>query len=711
MEASPSAQGTPQHNHASSSLDANAAPEKSQAAKRRKVTRACDRCKRRKRRCDGELPCSVCVSSLADCAYDAPYTRGKAIEPLASGKAAAGTSTAPLAGLQQAVGAAGSCVAGPDEVQAVSEDRASEDAGEYAYSSSAYAFLRRAWERFGHREGMDAAFQDAQASQGSSIFKFGDRSVSPSRESGRQLGTSRLPDDEAKAPALLALYFDWVMPTYRFLHRPTVADWLAEMQQGCELRADASCTQPPFSQQAVVYMVLATATLFHDAPTTAGSSAEDHYNAAVSAMSSETGRPRLESVQARFAASLYLLHSGRPNEAWYNLGTTVQLALALGLHRARSGLPSHGLVMQECRKRTFWAVATLDAYMSVMLGRPALINDGDVNQSFPRSLDDHELCASSSSKELAGDKVIEAFILHAKLARIAKRAAQKQASTQPQSDEQRLDNVSNVLRQLADWKNSLPVLLSGAVHPSSLIPLFRRQTMVLRLAHEHATMLVTRPLLLSEKTGISTPLLHCITACMAAADRTLEMLVEPTSESTAFAAFWFTQYVSFNAVSIAYVWLIQRKRGRLVDTKLAFGDDGLLKKAEAVQKRFADAVEMNAPSMRYSVVLEELRQELARLSSKGEDGRQAERAHPAVPSAMPASYDRSHKKANAVLENAVPVVADMDFENIDLSFPLDSDLWSQLDAFPFCKWCYHSTLCTKAYIVQRTSTSASSHKP
>lgn len=47
------------------------------SSKRRRVTRACDNCKSRKRRCDGEKPCAYCTEHRALCTYDAPYTRGR----------------------------------------------------------------------------------------------------------------------------------------------------------------------------------------------------------------------------------------------------------------------------------------------------------------------------------------------------------------------------------------------------------------------------------------------------------------------------------------------------------------------------------------------------------------------------------------------------------------------------------------------------------
>lgn len=49
----------------------------SPSSKRRRVTRACDYCKSRKRRCNGAKPCAYCTAHRTQCTYDAPYTRGK----------------------------------------------------------------------------------------------------------------------------------------------------------------------------------------------------------------------------------------------------------------------------------------------------------------------------------------------------------------------------------------------------------------------------------------------------------------------------------------------------------------------------------------------------------------------------------------------------------------------------------------------------------
>lgn len=87
----------------------------------------------------------------------------------------------------------------------------------------------------------------------------------------------------------------------------------------------------------------------------------------------------------------------------------------------------------------------------------------------------------------------------------------------------------------------------------------------------------------------------------------------------------YTQFVSFNALSIVYIWLIQRKNGHLpplspAPSQLAstitsppLHEDDLLQLAQTVQQHLVDATEANAPSLRYNIVLEELQQEVHRM--------------------------------------------------------------------------------------------------
>ncbi|KAI6808034.1 hypothetical protein KC332_g13156 [Hortaea werneckii] len=626
-------------------------PTDSRPRKRQKVTRACDRCKSRKRRCDGMIPCSVCSDIGATCSFDASYTRGKLVGPRQpSGK------NSPVAPASAPVDQSTQI----NDTDAANEHAPGEGA-QAATASSAYSFLKRAWERFGRETGEVGSLSETDHSDPTQmvpVLNYGDKRVVPPPASSLE-SLVRKPNGHA----LLSTYFDFAMPTYRFLHRQTVEQWYKEV---CE---DTNRLSP--ARKAIILLVLATATFFEESHKSDGeislTGSEAHYQAARHELNQETGRPRLESVQSRFAACLYLLHTSRPNEAWYLFGTTIQIALILGLHQRRSVenvQPGGDIIIQECRKRTFWAMSTLDTYLSIILGRPVLIHDADCDQQLPAELDDEELSKpdiisrSSSSR----DRIIAASILHARIAHIVRRAAQEQGKVARKQDDRKTEAATKAGNEVAAWHASLPVILSGAVHPTSLVPVYRRQVAVLGLAHKHAIMLINRPMLLMESVRSMLSVKSHVESCLSAADGALDVLMAHTpSEGYApLASLWFTSYVAFNAVSIIYVWAIQRARGRLQSMQVHVSDDSLLDKAQSMQSHLSSS--SYAPGLRYNAVLRELREELQRLQ---------DRKPPSQPNAA------TPLQSSNVLEQDF----NMGFQGLEL--PLDPDFWLQMDSFPF----------------------------
>ena len=186
---------------------------------------------------------------------------------------------------------------------------------------------------------------------------------------------------EAEGNVYVNRYFDFAMATYRFLHQPTVLAWHKRFHEG---QKRGVSTLPPI-QEAILLVVFATGTLYNvddahtvlpdsDAPEGLRLTGEKYFQAAQRLIAKERGSVRLESVQARLASTLYLLNTSRLNQAWYLFGTASQLIIALGLHRKTSHIQKD-YVLSECCKRSFWAAYTLDAYLSVKLGRAPLLND------------------------------------------------------------------------------------------------------------------------------------------------------------------------------------------------------------------------------------------------------------------------------------------------------------------------------------------------
>ncbi len=69
-----------------------------------------------------------------------------------------------------------------------------------------------------------------------------------------------------------------------------------------------------------------------------------------------------------------------------------------------------------CRRRVFWSAYTLDRYFSVILGRPRIIRDEDIDQALPSYLDETDLLkAGVSAKSGQSPRVADGPIYHAKL--------------------------------------------------------------------------------------------------------------------------------------------------------------------------------------------------------------------------------------------------------------------------------------------------------
>ena len=96
--------------------------------------------------------------------------------------------------------------------------------------------------------------------------------------------------------------------------------------------------------------------------------------------------------------------------------------------------------------------------------------------------------------------------------------------------------------------------------------------------------------------------------------------------------------------------------------------------AEAVQSHLATATESNAPNLRYSIILGELQREARRViapSSQTNSGGDPGTSSSSGPHTDPGSATEQ------------PLSLGSDWEMGSMDFPLDPNLWMQLDSFPF----------------------------
>lgn len=168
------------------------------------------------------------------------------------------------------------------------------------------------------------------------------------------------------------------------------------------------------------------------------------------------------------------------------------------------------------------------------------------------------------------------------------------------------------------------------------------------------------------------------------------------------------QYVAFNALAITYLYLLHHRRQGI---DILFQHRDLLSLADTCQQYLVDVTEANAPSMRYSIILEELREELSRqassASSTNANGTAASNGssaslsqangpdglHPSdgVNGVNPVLSPRALPSDSAILlgggGDSEPQV-DGDGSSVGDLQQLDWDLdfWPQLDSLPMCEF-------------------------
>ncbi|KAH8655455.1 fungal-specific transcription factor domain-containing protein, partial [Xylariales sp. PMI_506] len=483
--------------------------------------------------------------------------------------------------------------------------------GHYIGPSSGVSFLLRVQKRL---------HQAISFSDPSSIFTFGDAPLHDPSDFDPSF-CMMLPKDDAQR--LVDRYFDYAMPTYRFLHRPTIQQWFVEFYDTLGTMRDPSSAP---AKTALLFMVLAQARVYmpeNDKPGPSDLSAR-YYQAAEHLLTKERGSIRLTSVQARLLQCYYLLTRSRINHCWSLFGTVTRLALAIGLNRNGRYDASCGLSLVEVqsRRRTFWCAYTLDAYLSLSLGRPRSFHDEDIDTDLPACVEDDELMpvhahAPVSSK---GPSLMLAPIAHMKIARIICKLLRTLYSIKPISTTRRISLTQIISTELDDWRSELSWFLDADhFRTSFLVPIFQRQRNVLNLTYWHAVILTNRPFLLSNfehswqgRTASDRQSQHeeSIQKCLAAAMHTVNAINDITLDRQMIPAFWITAYFAFNATIVLYIYVIQKQASPPSTYSEYFSA------AIQCQSQISRIAEKASLSERYCLVLEELRAEALRQTKR-----------------------------------------------------------------------------------------------
>jgi hypothetical protein len=427
-----------------------------------------------------------------------------------------------------------------------------------------------------------------------------------------------------EADTLVELYFRFAVPTYRFLHRPTLEMWASSVVAGRRLSAP---------ETACVFLAMSQALLFTRRGDRYGAGgdqdfvrSQQYFQKAKILLAQEPGPPSLASVQARLAMCLYLLSTFRFNECRYCFSLACTILTSIGLHRRTPATAKLDPLNVESRKRTFWCAYVLDGYLSVMLGRPRILRDEDIDQPYPRNIDDQDLLSAESFEDLPLHGCLEAFIAHGELAKLMGRNSDLLYPLRSLTDDELFDRTSEMLQAITAWTDSLPDFLKPRNKTLAGQRTFERQNTVLKLGHSHLRILITRRCLLADfsRLGRRNPTVlderarNPLQVCADAIATILNATDDLFQRDALYQSFWFTQYVALVAISTLYVFSIQSTRANIPED--VFPDiKTVLEKAKICQRRLTELAPEGSQTRRHFRLLDRLRQRAERNASRGQE--------------------------------------------------------------------------------------------
>ncbi|OTA57940.1 hypothetical protein K449DRAFT_407630 [Hypoxylon sp. EC38] len=189
----------------------------------------------------------------------------------------------------------------------------------------------------------------------------------------------------ATVDKLLHAYYGATHIMMPILHWPTLQHQVDELYQNT-----TALRRVPISWHSMFFSVLAVGSLFSNDPYPDRTlRASEFLEASRSLVDPWNNDFDLDNVRASLLISLALNELNLKSAASSWLGTAVRSAQDLDLHLEVVGV--HSRVEADMRRRVWWAIYILDRTLSMELGRPFMIDDGDCDVALPEPFDDHYL--------------------------------------------------------------------------------------------------------------------------------------------------------------------------------------------------------------------------------------------------------------------------------------------------------------------------------
>ncbi|CAG7942537.1 unnamed protein product [Penicillium olsonii] len=249
-----------------------------------------------------------------------------------------------------------------------------------------------------------------------------------------------------EAERLAGQYFDSMGYQYPFMSRPEFMSNLRHIYTG---------GVPSPETHNSYHIVMAISLLIGSADPT---KAAEFYNASQETLPMALQNEDLPAVRALLGLALYTMFATAGPSIWHVLGAIMRLATSIGLHKAR---PYASIAEEEMSKRAFWSLYNLDRLIASTLGRPLGIADDDISVGLLRELNDDGTEAPGASGMTIPLQVV-------RLRRIFSRIYQYLYSSLPRPPPQEVVvTLGQFRREVDDWRMAAPVYPSALLYSTS----------------------------------------------------------------------------------------------------------------------------------------------------------------------------------------------------------------------------------------------------
>ncbi|KEQ75439.1 fungal transcriptional regulatory protein [Aureobasidium namibiae CBS 147.97] len=524
--------------------------------KRRRVTRACDECRRKKIKCDGKQPCTHCTVYSYECTYDQPsnrrrnpapqyieglehrvhraetllrmlmpdlnlndpsidvavaqgYIPGFSNKPVSNHSPATQPTALPRASLASAPNADQKDTNLESMVRAIGQLELDEQGNwDYHGHSSGLSFVRRMREQLGDLLGPEAKTTPFVKSRPMSQVFDSPRSLNPDSPGlgmeGAVPGTDLPSRTVARDLCETAITDASVL--MRAIHVPSFWASFDRMYN----TPYENYTNQDHKFLPLLYSTMSVGCLF-------GSDEQSPLNQAGYETAIDQGfkyfrtaRQLLDiadcrdltSIQAVLYMISFLQCSAKLSQCYAYVGVALRSALRMGLHRNNSAFNrTFNPIEAETRKRVFWTIRKMDIYVGAMLGLPQTLSEEDIDQEYPLEVDDEYITEEGIFPMPEGTTPLTTvFNAHSRLVELLIKIVRNVYPIRAKNVQSNMDRsytvpfsvIRDIEKDLETWKSNLPAGLDPCNNSN---PKLTRGQQLLRIAYAHAQAMLYRPFL------------------------------------------------------------------------------------------------------------------------------------------------------------------------------------------------------------------------